>query len=185
MLRQFPPWNFSFKQHDIHVIATIVRLKLIEFSMDTFHFHSSNTVSLITLNENDVECNIRRNFSKWHYKTPYSLLIPTPIRKCTTPSGFWACLLVGSGGFVASFVRIVKLDLSMPFQMAIPMLPVSLMVLAHSYRIRREEWISIPTIAPEFWINYCRNGRDSDEFELFTERLIAKINNSTSQTNAV
>ena len=107
--------------------------------MTTYSFHSSETVGSITLLDDAVECRFRRNFSRWHYTTPYSDLVANPIRKWTTPSGFWACLLVAGGGFIASLIRMIGLDMSMPLHIAIPSFLASLCVLVYTFRIRRED----------------------------------------------
>ena len=98
-----------------------------------------------------------------------------PVRNRKTPEGFWVCLIVGGMGSVASGARVVGADLSIPLTIAIPMLAVSLAMIAYSLRIRRENWITFHSTIPNNSVYYCETGPDSKSFDSFREILGSRI----------
>ena len=144
-------------------------------AMDTYSYRTLESSGTISLTATHVECDVRQGFSRWEYQIPYRQLSPFPVRNKKTTQGFWACLLVGGLGFTASAIRLLKLDLSMPLSIAVPILIASLALLLYSLRIRNEHWISVHSVIPNVSLFYCESGPDSKSFELFTDRLVKRI----------
>lgn len=143
--------------------------------METYSYRSQEQKGTITLLDQHAECDIRQAFSKWNYQIPYWHLSAYPIRNDKTTQGFWACALVGGIGLLASTIRLIRLDLSMPLYFAIPIFITSLGLLLYSLRIRKEQWVTFHSLIPNSSIYYCKSGPNSDTFEQFTEALVKKI----------
>ena len=147
--------------------------------MTTYSYRSQEQKGTITLLDHHADCDIRQTFSRWRYQIPYWQLTSHPIRNVKTTQGFWACVAVGVIGVIASAIRLIGFDHSMPLSFAIPIFIASIGLLLYSTRIRTEHWVSFHSIIPNVSIYYCESGPNSDTFEQFTNTLTNKIATSS------
>ena len=140
-----------------------------------YRYRTLEQTGTLKLHEDRVECLNRRGFTRWHFDVRYQDLVYAPIKNWQTSTTCWMCLLVGAAGGITSIIRLVGLDVSMPIYLAVPILALSTLLLVIAFRMRREEWITIPTTAPGLGVFLCRQGPDANRFDAFAAELCRRV----------